>query len=194
MFVAGHQLLWILAKSWRSANIWQVFKIGGRIYFTLLGFFYFFFAETDKTSSEWPKPKYIICKTPHYVSSSICLYPEISFECWDHLFARIELFLNENRYLRCHAERPVSGWVWSYFIWREWFSLSYAHGNKASWTHSWRATFNQAHCAPLFLLLFGNTILFLANPWSGKGRSFCHYFHAKKKGKNEFSTWAQLNR
>lgn len=46
----------------------------------------------------------------------------------------------------------------------------------------------RAHCAPLFLLLFGNTILFLANPWSGKGRSFCHYFHAKKKGKNEFST------
>ena len=151
--VAGPQLLWILAKSWRSANIWQVFKIGGRIYFTLLGFFYFFFAETDKTSSKWPKPKNIICKTPHYVSSSICLYPEISLECWDHLFARIELFLNENRYLRCHAERPVSGWVWSYFIWREWFSLSYAHGNKASWTHSWRATFNQSALRAFVLVI-----------------------------------------
>ena len=144
MFVAGHQLLWILAKSWRSANIWQVFKIGGRIYFTLLGFFLFFLCWNRQNKLWVTKPKYIICKTPHYVSSSICLYPEISFECWDHLFARIELFLNENRYLRCHAERPVSGWVWSYFIWREWFSLSYEHRNKASWTHSWRATFNQS--------------------------------------------------
>lgn len=44
----------------------------------------------------------------------------------------------------------------------------------------------RAHCAPLFLLLFGNTILFLANPWSGKGRSFCHYFHAKKQEKMNF--------
>ena len=142
---------------WRNLGDPQIFdkflKLEVAFILRYLVFFYFFFAETDKTSSEWPKPKYIICKTPHYVSSSICLYPEISFECWDYLFARIELFLNENRYLRCHAERPVSGWVWSYFIWREWFSLSYAHGNKASWTHSWRATFNQSALRAFVLVI-----------------------------------------
>ena len=120
MSVAGHRLLWRLAKSWRSAKIWQVFKIGDRIYFTLLYYYFFWLKQTTKSSVR-PKPKYIIYKTPHYVISSLCWYPGISFECWDHLFARIELFFNENRHLRCHAERPVSGWVKSYFIWREWF-------------------------------------------------------------------------
>ena len=72
---------------------------------------YFFWLKQTKKSSVWPKPKYIIYETPHYVISSLCWYPGISFECWDHLFARRELFFNENRHLRCHAERPVSGWV-----------------------------------------------------------------------------------
>lgn len=104
------------------------------------------------------------------------------------MFARIELFLNENRYLRCHAERPDPGEFGAILFGGNDFHYLMRMEIKPLGLTVEEPRSTRAHCAPLFLLLFGNTILFLANPWSGKGRSFCHYFHAKKKGKNEFST------